>query len=91
MKLSHSLRRTDHFGFSSGFRLDHHPGPCHRDTVAFPVIPVDSFAIFGAAIDTIQVGKVAGVIPPGSCVQLSTSLIIVLVLCGEVILVMMSE
>ena len=74
--------------------FDHHPGACHGDLVTFPVIPVDSFSMFSAAIDTIQVGMVAALIPPGPCPQLSTMTvpyIIVTVLCGEGRLVVVSE
>ena len=73
----------------------HHPGACHGDLVTFPVFPVDSFSMFSAAIDTIQVGIVAAYsIPPGPCVLLSTMTvpyIIVTVLCGEGRLVVVSE
>ena len=72
----------------------HHPGAYHGDTVTFPVLPVDSFTKFSAAIDTIQVGIVAGLIPPGSCELLSTMrtpFIIVTVLCGEGRLVLVGQ
>ena len=87
MKLAHSLRVIDHFGITSGFPLDHHPGACHGDSKAFPVIPVESFAKSSAAINTIKVGMVAVPIPPSSCILLSTILwpyTIVKVLCREV-------
>ena len=78
----------------SVFPFEHHPGPCHRDTLTFPVNPGDSFGKFSAAVDTIQVGIAADPIPPGSCSYLSTmtwGYIIVTVLCGEGRLVLVSE